>query len=267
VVRIKLVTDGPPLLADHSIQSPEDAVSILGSFIQDSANERLMMAGLDSSGKPIFASTVSIGGTSSTMLPIPEVMKNMLLTNCSSAIIIHNHPSGNLEPSMEDISSAVNLGEAMKLLGYQLLDSVIVNPNGEYCSLHENNLMLKESLRTGRPLITHQAYVGEETAQYQAGADGVKALTEKLENSIKELTQSEKYRQWLDTAAKFYRYSWRNQLLIALQTEGKATLVNSYTRWKALGRQVSKGEKGIAIIAPVPYLWRTEKEIRRSDTD
>lgn len=81
--------------------------------------------------------------------------------------------------------------------------------------------------------------------------DKVNAILKKLEEGVKELFTSEKYKQYLSTMSKFHHYSFNNTILIALQRPD-ATLVAGYNAWKQkFHRQVKKGEKGITILAPV----------------
>jgi antirestriction protein ArdC len=74
-------------------------------------------------------------------------------------------------------------------------------------------------------------------------------LLEQLRTGIADLASSEAWVAWLCAARKFHRYSFSNQLLIALQRPD-ATQVGGYRKWQQFGRQVRKGEKGITIIAP-----------------
>jgi len=67
------------------------------------------------------------------------------------------------------------------------------------------------------------------------------------------LVDSDAWRAMLDTAARFHTYSLGNVLLIALQASPTATRVAGFRTWKSLGRQVRKGERGIAILAPCTY--------------
>lgn len=91
--------------------------------------------------------------------------------------------------------------------------------------------------------------------------DKVQEITDKLEAGIKDLFESEKYMNYLNTMAKFYNYSFNNSLLIALQ-KPDATYVAGYTSWeKNFGRQVQKGEKGIRILAPSPYKINKDVEM------
>lgn len=71
-----------------------------------------------------------------------------------------------------------------------------------------------------------------------------------LEQGIRDLTTSDRWAAWLSTAAKFHRYSFGNQLLIALQCP-TATQVAGYRAWQGMARQVRKGEHGIRILAPM----------------
>ena len=88
--------------------------------------------------------------------------------------------------------------------------------------------------------------------------DSVKEITDKLEQGLKELFDSEKFKAYLDTMSKFHNYSFNNTLLIAMQ-KPDATLVAGYTTWKnQFGRQVNKGEKAIRILAPTPYKQKVE---------
>lgn len=93
------------------------------------------------------------------------------------------------------------------------------------------------------------------TAQEQARADEartekLKALHERLTEQVTALHTGQDWQRWLATAARFHTYSFSNVLLILAQRPD-ATAVAGYEAWKTLGRQVTKGEKGIAILAPV----------------
>ena len=81
----------------------------------------------------------------------------------------------------------------------------------------------------------------------------VKEITDKLETGLKTLFDSDQYRTYLNTMAKFHNYSFNNTLLIAMQ-KPDASLVAGFHKWKnELGRTVKKGEKAIKILAPAPY--------------
>ena len=91
-------------------------------------------------------------------------------------------------------------------------------------------------------------------------AQQVREITDKLEQGIKELFESERFKEYLRTMSKFYNYSFNNTLLIAMQ-KPEATYVAGYTSWQRnFDRQVMKGEKGIKILAPAPYKAQEECE-------
>ena len=88
----------------------------------------------------------------------------------------------------------------------------------------------------------------------------VKEITDKLEEGLKELFNSEKYKSYLSTMSKFHNYSVNNTLLIALQRPD-ASLVAGYQAWQRnFNRHVNKGEKGIRILAPAPYKIKEERD-------
>ena len=91
-------------------------------------------------------------------------------------------------------------------------------------------------------------------------AQQVREITDKLEQGIKELFESDRFKEYLTTMSKFYNYSFRNTLLIAMQ-KSDATLIAGYTAWQRnFDRHVMKGEKGIKILAPAPYKVKEERE-------
>lgn len=91
-------------------------------------------------------------------------------------------------------------------------------------------------------------------------AQQVREITDKLEQGIKELFESERFKEYLRTMSKFYNYSFNNTLLIAMQ-KPEATYVAGYTSWQRnFDRQVMKGEKGIKILAPAPYKVQEDRE-------
>ena len=91
-------------------------------------------------------------------------------------------------------------------------------------------------------------------------AQQVREITDRLEQGIKELFESERFKEYLRTMSKFYNYSFNNTLLIAMQ-KPEATLIAGYTAWQRnFDRHVMKGEKGIRILAPAPYKAKVEKE-------
>ena len=86
----------------------------------------------------------------------------------------------------------------------------------------------------------------------------------KLEQGVKDVFNSENYKNYLSVMSKFHRYSINNSLLIALQ-KPDATLVAGYKAWQEHKRQVKKGEKSIRILAPQTYTVREERDVTKKD--
>ena len=88
----------------------------------------------------------------------------------------------------------------------------------------------------------------------------VKEITDRLEESLKELFEGEKYKSYLNTMSKFHNYSANNIQLIEMQCPD-ATYVAGYKAWqKNFERHVNRGERGIRILAPSPYKIKEEQE-------
>ena len=91
-------------------------------------------------------------------------------------------------------------------------------------------------------------------------AEKLKEITDRLEQGIAELFDSERYKEYLKVMSKFHNYSFRNTVLIAMQ-KPDASLVAGFSAWKNnFGRNVMKGQKGIKIIAPSPFKIKQEME-------
>ena len=94
-------------------------------------------------------------------------------------------------------------------------------------------------------------------------AEKLKEITDRLEQGITELFESERYKEYLRVMSKFHNYSFNNTLLIAMQ-KPDASLVAGFSAWKNnFGRNVMRGQKGIKIIAPSPY--KVKQEMKKID--
>lgn len=101
--------------------------------------------------------------------------------------------------------------------------------------------------------------VAERQAREEARAQQVAQLHQQLTAGVLELVSGESWQAMLTAAARFHAYSWRNCLLILAQMP-TATRVAGYRTWQSLGRQVRKGEHGIAVLAPVTYRTNNQEE-------
>ena len=116
-------------------------------------------------------------------------------------------------------------------------------------------------------VYTRKGYTPEERAAYNAQKQAeMDEMIKRIDDGVKAVFQSDKYKEYLKFASKFTDYSARNTLLINLQRPD-ATLVAAYGKWKQLGRQVERGQMGIEILAPVAYKTNQVLETERPAVD
>ena len=103
-------------------------------------------------------------------------------------------------------------------------------------------------------------------AEKQTNKERLKDITDSIETGIRELFESDRYRQYLATMSRFHKYSVNNTMLIYMQRPD-ATHVAGFNKWRdQFGRSVKKGEKGIKIIAPTPFKKKIEQQKLDPDT-
>ena len=388
-VAIRMV-EMPPLLSDVPMDGPVAAFKVRADMLEDYDREVVAIVNLQTDGKPINMNVVSMGALDQSIAHPREILKSTILSNASAIMLVHNHPSNKLQPSMDDIATTARVKQLCDLIGVKFLDHIIVGPGRDYYSFHQkqqiplsslkltNNLedielegfrvaentAVKEEKKTvmltvaecsefhnmgefhenitsvaeavakfkeippermhGIPAIGIRVadlknpedsvemdvligkridldmlrYVPDIAENWQAQqmiaalihdmpeaqiegeipeniqkkidwiesrdkrADELHQITDKLEKGVKDVFQSDKYKQFLNVMAKFPRYSVNNTMLIMMQRPD-AQLCQSFTGWKQMGRYVKKGEKGISILAPAPY--KIEREQTKLD--
>ncbi len=141
VVSVRLAKDAP-LFSEHRIITPEDAVKVVGDFLCEMDREVLCVINLKSDGTPINCSIVSIGAVNQTIAEPRELFKASILSNAAKMILVHNHPSGRLEPSKQDTMLTDRMLKLTDLMGIALKDHVIVGgDNSQYFSFYEKGLL------------------------------------------------------------------------------------------------------------------------------
>ena len=144
VVRVKLVED-IPLYSDKIVGSPDDAIDILKEELSTYDREVFGIINLNTKNKVLNFNIVSVGTLNSAEAHPRETLKTAILSNAASFIAVHNHPSGVLEPSLEDLKTTQRLYEAGKIIGIKMLDHII-GSDKETFSFAENDLMEKSFL-------------------------------------------------------------------------------------------------------------------------
>ncbi|MFD1734993.1 DNA repair protein RadC [Bacillus salitolerans] len=136
IVSLKLVKESSLLYKERSVRSPEDGATLLKEFLGEKDREYFVVIALDTKNQPVSINVCHIGSLNASIVHPREVMKSAILSNAASIIVGHNHPSGKVEPSREDIEVTKRLVEAGKIIGIDLLDHIIVGDK-TYISLKE----------------------------------------------------------------------------------------------------------------------------------
>jgi DNA repair protein RadC len=122
------------------IGNPEAVSRFIRSKIGDDAVESFILLCADNKNTVISYSMISVGTITETLIHPREVFLPAVMTKANSVIVAHNHPSGEILPSRQDIDATKRLVEAGKIIGIQVLDHVIVGFNNpeDFYSMREN---------------------------------------------------------------------------------------------------------------------------------
>ncbi len=126
--------------SDQKITSPKDVADIFIPLLRDELKERFIIVCLNSANKIIKFETISIGSLNSSVVHPREIFKAAIENNSASLILLHNHPSGNSEPSNEDVAITKKIVEAGKILDIPVFDHLII-AGGAYTSFVERRLI------------------------------------------------------------------------------------------------------------------------------
>ena len=140
MVKVRLVPDYK-LKSDTAIGNAEDAVKLLEEELSQLDREAVCILNLNAKGKPINASIVSLGDMTETYVHPREVFKCAVLSSAAGILILHNHPSDDVVPSVTDLAATCQLISAGKIMGIRVIDHIIVGPNAEHYSMAAHDLI------------------------------------------------------------------------------------------------------------------------------
>ena len=127
-VQVQLVRevpqDRPPC------ESPDDVCQLVKQELAKADRERCLSLMLDARNRVIGIEEVSVGSLNANILHPREIFKSAILANAAAIILAHNHPSGSMDPSDEDLTITKRIQEAGKILGIDVVDHVIVGADG-----------------------------------------------------------------------------------------------------------------------------------------
>ena len=174
-VRLKLA-EAEPLYSTEQITTPDKAAEVMAQALSQMDREYCCVVNLDGANHPINFNVVSIGDVNQAHVPIQNVFKSAILSNASSIMMFHNHPSGSVQASREDIDVTKRLIEAGKIMNIPVLDHIIVGGGtAERFSFKEANPeMFNVSERAAYAVhepIEHKPIEGDHFSIYQLKYD------------------------------------------------------------------------------------------------
>ena len=140
IVSIKMIKESSFLYQTRTVSSPNDAYEMIREQLKDLDREQFIIACLNTKNEPTNISVVAVGTLNKAIVHPREVFKTAILSNAANVIAFHNHPSGDTEPSQQDIQLTNRLYEAGELLGIKLLDHLIIG-DGTFTSLKEKGYL------------------------------------------------------------------------------------------------------------------------------
>ena len=143
VVTIRMVKE-PSLYSAEKIRTPDDALRLIADELASYDREVFAVLNLKVNGQPINLNICSVGSLDSSVVSPREIFKSIILSNSGGFIAIHNHPSGNINPSQEDKDVTKRLLACSDLLGVRMLDHIIVaGETGDIYSFRSEGLLDK----------------------------------------------------------------------------------------------------------------------------
>lgn len=112
------------------IRGPDDVAAFVGPNLRKEQREHFLVLLLNARHEVMAKETVSVGSLNASIVHPREVFKAAVLASAATIVLVHNHPSGDPEPSEEDLSITKRLVEAGELLGISVLDHIVVASRG-----------------------------------------------------------------------------------------------------------------------------------------
>lgn len=138
-VRLKL-SEGRSLYSPIPITTPDVAVQTMGELLKELDHEIACVVNLDNKLRPINFTVIGVGGSSYCPVSISSIYKSALLSGASSIMLMHNHPSGDVTPSKEDLDLTRRLIQAGSLIEIPIADHIIIGGiTGDWYSIRSQN--------------------------------------------------------------------------------------------------------------------------------
>lgn len=162
VVSVKLNPEFK-LFSNEPMETPRDVARVACTLLEDNDRESIVIFNLHSDGKPATCHIAGVGTIDSCMAHPRELLKSTLLSNASSIVIAHNHPSGSLAASNHDIDLTDRMIKVCNLMQIRFLDHVIVagGGHGQFISMFEKGIIEKSPSGLMQVAESYKPYVAE----------------------------------------------------------------------------------------------------------
>lgn len=138
-IRLKLA-EGRSLYSSVPLSNPDIAVDTMAGLLRELDHEVACVVNLDTRLRPINFTVIGVGNQNSCPVPVSNIFKSALLSGASSIMLLHNHPSGDVTPSQEDLDVTRKLILAGNLMECPLTDHIIIGGmTGEYYSIRSDH--------------------------------------------------------------------------------------------------------------------------------
>ncbi len=141
IVHLEMVREDRKLYGMGPMKNPEKAAVFAWPVFEKADREMVAVVSLDARMEPVSLEIAAVGGIDSCTVDVRSIFKHVILSNGSSVICFHNHPSGNTAPSREDRDMTRRLEKCGEILGIPLADHIILGANGRYYSFREAGLL------------------------------------------------------------------------------------------------------------------------------
>lgn len=176
-VAIRMIKE-PPLYSEHPINGPEAVVKLMADTLAEYDREVFAIINLRPDLKPINVNIVSMGALDQSLVHPREAIKSMVLSNAASVMMVHNHTTGSMSPSAQDISVTDRMAKLCELLGIKLIDHIIVGPGKDYYSFHEKGVLPLPQINYETSTI--RSFKPENYYTIQLKCDGVTLAGERI---------------------------------------------------------------------------------------
>ena len=140
IVHLQVVKESRVLYGMRRFTTPQEAVDMVRPLLSKADREMVLVLSLNTKLEPQAVEIVAVGGLNSCVVDVRNVFKHSILNNTAYVACIHNHPSGDPEPSREDVLLTQKISAAGKILGLPLLDHIIVGEYGYYSFKEQGKL-------------------------------------------------------------------------------------------------------------------------------